>query len=283
MNEIKDFKKFEKEAKDQGYIYCDLFSHDNKKLLTRNRLKGDFESNLKKIFAKLESSVTSPGTYIIRCYVAPASEPEIFVYHKGGVKTLGENSELPKTITIIEKQKEPKSPDVLTYEKALEYQNEISRLTFENADLRRQIEALEEELEDYEEEEEERENNPATMGDNNPMKAVTTAIENIMATALPVLDRHYKYKEDLMKLEWAKITKTIPAQAPQQQQQPSPMDQLEQKVNAWLDKISTENQELYAKLEEMSTQVTSLEEYLQAIQKSFPEKFLELESFVTQN
>lgn len=280
MQEITNLSEFKRNVIDQNYIYCSLIDQNGKKLINRNKKKTDFDSNLDKIIKKLQSNFLKNGSYFIECAVHPYGETESWLFNKGGVKTIAEGQTSP-TVTIIEREKPSKSPEVLTYAKALEYQNEINRLTYENKRLEEENKALREELEEFEEEEEENEEE-RSIAENNPVKSIGSIIENILATAMPVLDRHYTIKEkqleiDRLKYLGATEEKQAPKVTPQEEQV------LTNKINAWLEKISAENEELYNKLESLTAQVRSLEEWLVLVKTNFPDKYSELENFVTQN
>lgn len=281
MTTITDLKEFKAMIPDQGFSFIDLYYND-KKVFSRNRTKPEFTSKLNDIVKKLNSPATKSGSYLIRCYTTPSGEiDEIYKYNKGGVDTLG-NGEAPKNVvTIVEREKAPAQENVLTYAKALEYQNEIQRLTYENKRLEELNKSLQEQIDEYEEEEEEGEESPA-LAEPTGMQQVTSLIENILATAMPVLDRHFTIKEKSLELELIKAGRTpIQPQAPKVSQKDQ--EELTEKVNAWLDKIGEENEELYSQLEAMSQRVNSLEQFLVQIKSNLPEQFQDLESFIQQS
>lgn len=278
MNEITNLNDFKKSLENEPYIYADLYSSDGKKLIPRNRLKKDFDSHITKIFTKIKSPNVQNGTLFIRCSVSPTSSPDIFTFHKGGVKTLSENQTQPTTIIVNEKVKE-RSPDVLTYDKALEYQNTIAKLEYEKQALEDKVKALQEELDSLEYVEEEEK----SLAEPNAATSWKDVIENISTTLLPILDRHYTIKEQSLKLELAKLQgKKQPRYVPPKQPQITPEQEeaLENGVSEWLEKVQNEDEELYNVFEQMSEQVNSMEEFLAFIKTNYPDSFKDLENYL---
>jgi chromosome segregation ATPase len=288
MNEIKNLNNFKSSVNDQGYIYCDLHSGDGKKILSRNRLKTEFDDNLSKIIKKINSAPMQNGTYLIRCYISPSSEGEIYCYHKGGVSSLGEGN--GQKITIVQKEKDKPENNVLSYSSALGYQNEINKLTYEKALLEKEISELRAQLKDWEEnyEEVDEEENPTLSEPKKDfMVMLKETLETFSATALPIIDRHYALKERTLEVELMKLgvkPKQKPVDRkidPQAQAKAEAQKQiLVDRIEGFLETVSEKDEDHYNELEQLSTETESLEEWLVKVKELYPGTYSEMENYL---
>lgn len=283
MNQISDLKELKKTIDGMSYSYCDLIDVEGKKLVIRNHKKPDFNSNLEKIIKKVNSPAIKKGSYLIRFYVASQQEPDVYVYHKGGVKTISEDKPMP----IVQAQEKPSKDSaerVLTWTQALSYQKEISELTFK-------VQLLERERDDWKvkynellnDRDEENDENVISEAPLSAADSIKSIIENVMVTGMPVLDRLLSHREKKLDFEMMKFGIT-PKQRPQQQQQQNPNNEklILSRIDEYMTKLGEINPEVYDEIEEATENITDVRSWLIFVRDNYQEIFPELEAYINQ-
>lgn len=177
---------------EQKYRHCGLFDLDNKELIPFNPNTKPFKERFDEITRKLKSPTNQGKYFVVKCKhnirkTAPSDNYSVFT---GEVKE-GE-SPPPPQITNNYMSENPRD-NVLSYEKALEYQTKIVQLEAEVkrlTDLVADQDAIIEELES--------ESEKAGLGEEKP--PVLSFFESLSESVIPVLDRFFDVKQDEQQL-----------------------------------------------------------------------------------
>lgn len=198
---INDLKKI---ANEQGYKMAALENSEGQRILPFNQIKVPVAKHLDLIPTRLKSELNPDGIYYVLMAhnIQASKQPHRYPITKGKVSA--------EELSLEEKNKMPLTPvqvispvhEVLTYDKALEYQQKISdlqtrvnQLEFESNELHKQVEELEAELEENEglQEEQSQPNN------------IVTFLKEAIPSITPLLDRHFDLQERKLNLEELKV------------------------------------------------------------------------------
>lgn len=202
MNPIKtySFTDLRSIAKDQKYKLACLENSEGIRKKPFNNVKKSILVQLSEIQNRLKNDIFSDGIY----YVCMASninasrDPDRYAVKKGKA-----NIEVVPKITLTPALNEsPKEiENVLSYESALKYQQEISDLKFEIEKLKMLNLDLSKQLDEQESLEEEEESGKGILSGMSFLKEQLPAL-------IPYLDKHFELQEKKLDLEKLKITKT---------------------------------------------------------------------------
>jgi len=197
--EFTTIKEFEKVLNEQNYKCIGLIDTSGKMIVPFNPGRIETKQRLRDIEKMLKAPALPDGIYIIRCKNTHMNNNKNAFwdyYIKKGELTEEKLNEQIKTVYITDKEK-PENPNVLGYTEVLELKTKLVKFEIENEALKKQLAEYEAEAEEEEEEEEE----PETMKD-----GLTSMIETLAATAIPIFDRFASLKEKALLLEEKKLT-----------------------------------------------------------------------------
>jgi hypothetical protein len=206
------FPQLKKISTEQGYKLAALENPQGEKVVSFNQIKTPIDKAFKTIETRLNSELNPDGVYFILLAhsITKSRTPDRYPLVKGKVS--------PETLVEVEKKQIPLSPtivyekpEVLTWDKAMEYMQKISTLETENRFLKMENASLLAELEDAE--------NEALSEANAPVNSTQNWIEQI-ATILPSLaDKYFELEEKKLTVEALKIGAKPKQQGQQQQTQ----------------------------------------------------------------
>lgn len=246
------FQELKNLSAQQGYKLAALESPTGQKVQAYNQLKIKVGAQLDKLQTRLSAEVFPDGVYTILLAhsLGKTSSPDRYAVLKGKVApevlAEAEKRSIPLTPTIIER-----SPDVLSYDKALQYQSEISELKNTVALRDMEIQKLKEELAELEEEN-------AGLSETQTESTTKSFLTELVPQAMPILDRWFSLEEKKLDLEALKLNRPAPKKSPTQTRQivagtQEHLDVIENYYNAEneealnreLDKLQDANPDLY--------------------------------------
>lgn len=179
---INDIKKI---INEQGYKIVCLEDKNGSKLISFNQIKVTPIKHLERIVTRLKSEVLDDGYYFVCCAysIVTAKQMDKFAVCKGSAPTASNETSLNIKPQIVHQ-----STDVLSYESALKYQQEISDLRVENKILANSNEQLLIKVAQLESELTESEGLAESgSSTNNLMKFLGDALPSVA----PILDRYF--------------------------------------------------------------------------------------------
>jgi hypothetical protein len=260
MENIKTYKwpDLKRIAASQGYKLAALESPRGEKIASFNQLKVKINTHLDKLQTRMSGEIFPDGVYTVLMAQAinKSATPDRYPIVKGKVspEAIAETvRNIPLTPAIVYER----PPDVLTYDKALEYVQTISDLKNQLTIAEMEITALKKEIAELESEQEEALSEGPTLG------GLQSFIKEGLPSLMPALDRYFDIEEKKLNLEEMKLQKN-PAEKKSSGTKkveivPGTQEQLdlieyyfkadnEVKLNQELDKLEEVNPELYSQV-----------------------------------
>jgi hypothetical protein len=252
---IYTIEQFKSIQENQKYKYIGLFNQQGQGLIPFNTNKTTPAQRLREIETRLTSEALPDGYYFIKCKnsVYKATPSDDYAILKG--EQLSENkTQVIAPVQIVEKQ--AFQPEVLTYDGALKLQVELERLKFENSNLKKQIEQLENEIEEK----------TVLSEDAEPsvMENAKNWLTEILAIGAPLLDKHFALKEQALQLKAYELKQLQGNRPTQPMQKPENSMRPEQNKGSIENIIMTfqDNPDTYNKLADFYNNAQNTEEFL---------------------
>jgi len=197
-------------VKQQNYKTAALENNKGERIQHFNSTKtSNINKQLDLIHKRLQSDIFDDGIYYIlmATSIVNQKKPDKYPIIKGKFNQSMLNDNEQKHQIIVQSP----SQDVLSWEAALSYQNQISQLTSEVNRLKLELNNANTLLEEYEEEEENR-----GLNDTTTTGSLMEYLKEVVPSILPMADRYFDLEEKKLNLQQSK-------QRPAQQQQRKPI------------------------------------------------------------
>jgi len=252
---IKELKEL---SRTQGYKLAALEDNQGKRLQPFNRYDVTLNKQLDTIMNRLGADLFANGVYYVLLSenINKSKNPDRYAIVKGKL-TAAQLQEEKNPVTIIQSP----TQEVLSWEAALSYQNQISELKSQVKNLELENAYLQEQLDSVPE---------LSEGADKPDTSFGKYLSDAMPSITPILDRYFDIEEkklDLQKMKMQGVKKPIqrPGQKqPGQNQQRKPIEvgtqghmnliehyfntEQDDKLNLELDKLFEYDEELYNKV-----------------------------------
>lgn len=220
------------------YPYVALFSDTNKMMVPypANTAVQKGKPGWERVKKRLLSKGLADGFYIVKGKSSPLKNisADVFYFKNGDVK----EKELPSE-TLAEKPKEPDS--VLTYDAAIKSNKDIAELTADVNRLEMEIKQKNDDIEELEAIIEEYEDEVEGLAANGKVNEGRQYVEDLVATAIPVVDRYFDLQEKKLALRAQQMNggqHRLPAQPPPTPQEPSRPAPTKEEAKAFWDKMA---------------------------------------------
>jgi hypothetical protein len=246
--------QFKQIQNNQNYKYIGLFNQQGQPLIPFNSNKTTTAQRLREIETRLMSEAIPDGYYYVKCKnsVYKTTPSDDYAILKGE-----KLSEQTPQVTPLIVEKPIFQPEVLTYEGALKLQIELERYKLENANLKREIESLNSEIE---------ENRLLSEENEQPslMENAKNWLQEILSIGAPLLDKHFQLKEQQLQLRAYELNQLQGNRPPKPMQKPEQELRPEQNKNSIENIIMTfqNNPETYNKLADFYNNAQNEEEFL---------------------
>lgn len=256
---IAELKKI---AKEQGYKRAALEGADSTRHLSFNAMTVKVDKQLDNIFTRLKSDVLPEGVYnvLMAHSIAKSNTPDRFVITKGKVSPEVVQAAAAQPQIIIKEVE--KATSVLTWEKALEMQNTISKLTAENETLKFQNNELQKQIEELEAEADESEGGGLSEG--------AQGLASILKEQAPVLtalaERYFDLEEKKINLRAQQKPSTPPQGGKRFKRADSQMEIGSKQHLDYIEKLFNEDSEL------LDSELDKLEAYNYQLYKEVMDK-----------
>lgn len=250
---------------EQKYKYIAFYDQTGRELIAFNSNNVTAADRLAEIQKRLESPALKDGIYCVKGKTSPR------------VKTVADEYFIKKgDYDVKEIQIGSFSPEILSYDKALEMQTKIAKYEMEIEQLKIKIDALEienkylQELEmTFDEEEDEEEETP-TLAEN-----AKSFLSEFLPILTPLIDKHFDLQQQKLNLEAQKILRSNPyrpkQQAPaaeQEQGQEKEIARILAQIQAWLKAKSDDeetDEETYQQLISLYNTASGIDNFLEML------------------
>jgi hypothetical protein len=259
------------------YRHAGMYTADGQKIKPFNTKIANYGENVKDIINYLSSDIVEPAVYIIKLKKTYAGAAQEYGYNKGNV-TLNE------TPAVIERRSPLNIPDDFSQainHPAVKLQSDITRLQLENDDLQRQIEELNEYIGELEQKLTDQQLSEAPK-EPTTFEAAKSFLTELVSFGAPLLDKHFELKQQQLNIERARVNRqpaTAPAPNAYQAPEVKKEQQLEQKVKAWIDSNS-DNEELYNNLIAMYYNSSDLTKFAERLNDFNPDIYEQIRQAV---
>jgi len=236
----KTLDEIRKDLQSDLYKYASLKNINNRIIVPYNS-KGKYLETGEEIINKLQNELLQDGAYKVCMKTTTNQEPFEFLYQKGKVTPMSENS--GSNYSPIQLNIPPDFSQAVEHP-AVKLQSEIARLKIQNESLQNEVEELNKQLEELEELIKEKQTLSEEALANNKFETARTFFGEIVQVGVPLLDKYFQQRDQQIEIERQRLNMQRP-----QAVKPAPVQKapIEQKIEAWINS-KAEDSELFDNL-----------------------------------
>jgi len=250
------------------YRHAGLYTADGQKIKPFNSKIANYQDSVKDIINYLSSEIVEPGMYIVKLKKTYSGAAQEYGFNKGNV-TMSEITEPQinrRALNI------PDDFSAAINHPAVKLQSDITRLQLENEDLQRQIEELNDYINDLEQKLTEQTLSEAPK-EPTTIEAAKSFLSELVSFGAPLLDKHFELKQQQLEIERARINRTAaPASNAYQAPEVKKELQLEQKIKAWINS-KNEDPELFNNLMVLYYNSSDVQKFAELLNEFNPELY----------